>query len=220
MAPLRRVDDSHDDESVLGPTQVTAVATRKRKSADRDKDSDVEMEETAASKRRTIGTGVTQQTSESYVEPNLESFEAHSVQQSQAQRAGVAHTRAPGTRGAAPGAPDKDTALLDALTQKEKEQSTATTTKGKNGKAPAVPIDKEFANMRIAQANEKEEASRRRAEEMRVWEECERNVDVRGNFMVIELVDLVRRNRGPAARSINPAWQGKPDFKKFKKVRD
>ncbi|KAF8609331.1 hypothetical protein BDV93DRAFT_140859 [Ceratobasidium sp. AG-I] len=212
-APLRAIDDSHDDESVLGPTVVEEVTTRKRKSADRDKDSDVEMAESAQPKRRTVGSGVTQQTSESYVEPNLES---QLPEQSQVHP-GIAHTRTPGVRGAVPGAPDKDTALLDALSQKEKEQPAATTSKSGKGKAAATPIDKEFANMRIAQANEQEEASRRRAEEMRVWEECERNVDVRGNFMVIELVDLVRRNRGHAVRSINPAWGGKPDFKKFKK---
>lgn len=212
------IDDGQEDESVLGPTQMPAAATRKRKSADRDQDNDVEMAESAQPKRRTVGSGVTQQTSESYVQPNLESQLPGQSQVSP----GVAHARTPGVRGAVPGAPDKDSALLDALAQKEKEkeQPTATTSKGGKGKAVVMPIDKEFANMKIAQADEKEDASRQRAEEMRVWEECERDVDVRGNFMVIELVDMVRRNRGHAVRSINPAWQGKPDFKKFKKVRE
>ncbi|KAG8697310.1 hypothetical protein FRC09_007947 [Ceratobasidium sp. 395] len=182
------------------------------------------MHEPTQSKRRIAGAETSGQTivpisgptaDHSYTEPNPES---QSSTHPQAHPPGVAHTRTPAARGAVPGAPDKDTALLDALARKESEvEPNATTSKGKSSK-PGAAIDKEFANMRIAQENEeKEAASRKRAEEMRIWEECERDVDVRGNFMVIELVDLVRRNRGVAARSINPAWEGKPDFKKFKK---
>ncbi|KAG8744892.1 hypothetical protein FRC10_009262 [Ceratobasidium sp. 414] len=223
---LSALDDTPEDGTTVGPTPAVAF-NRKRKPTDRDGDSDVEMAEPTQSKRRVMRAGVSEQASTSgtgpepdrpYTEPNLESNPSQSVTQSQPHPPGPAHTRAPGTRGAAPGAPDKDTTLLDALARKENEpEPGAATVKGKGGKSGAA-IDKEFANMRIAQENEeKEAASRRRAEEMRIWEECERDVDVRGNFMVIELVDLIRRNRGAAARSVNPAWEGKPDFKKFKK---
>ncbi|KAG8716101.1 hypothetical protein FRC11_009150 [Ceratobasidium sp. 423] len=197
---------------------VAVDETRKRKSADRDQDDDVDMEDATRVKRRVPASGISQKSSHSdQILPNMESnAESRTVTQSQLPPAGQAHTRPPGQRGAAPGAPDKDNALLDALAQTENDQAPAS--KGGKGKgAKTAPIDKEFSNMRITEEREREEASRRRAEEMRIWEECERDVNVRGNFMVVELVDLVRRNRGPPARSINPTWEGKPDFKKFKK---
>lgn len=221
------LDDVPGDGTATGPTPTIATS-RKRKPSDRGADSDVEMAEPTQSKRRVVTVEVSEQASgsgsgqgpnRSYVEPNLESNQSQSAQ-TQLHLPGIAHTREPGARGAAPGAPDKDAALLDALARKESEAEPVTTSSKSKGSKPSAAVDKEFANMRIAQENEeKEAASRRRAEEMRIWEECERDVDVRGNFMVIELVDLVRRNRGTAARSVNPAWEGKPDFKKFKKVR-
>ncbi|CAE6521239.1 unnamed protein product [Rhizoctonia solani] len=197
---------------------VAVDETRKRKSADRDQDDDVSMEDAMRVKRRVPASGISQKPSHSnQVLPNVESAaESRVATQSQLPPPGQAHTRPSGSRGAAPGAPDKDSALLDALAQTENDQVSASRA-GKGKGAKTAQIDKEFSNMRIAEEKEKEEASRRRAEEMRIWEECERDVNVRGNFMVVELVDLVRRNRGPPARSINPAWEGKPDFKKFKK---
>ncbi|CUA76782.1 putative protein ORF22 [Ictalurid herpesvirus 1 (strain Auburn)] [Rhizoctonia solani] len=197
---------------------VAADETRKRKSADRDQDDDdVNMEDTTRVKRRVPVSGISQKPSGSdEVLPNIEvDPESRAATQSQLPPPGQAHTRTSGPRGAIPGAPDKDSALLNALAQTENEQASGSKS-GKGKAAKPAPIDKEFSNMRIAE-KEKEEASCRRAEEMRIWEECERDINVRGNFMVVELVELVRRNRGPPARSINPAWEGKPDFKKFKK---
>ncbi|CAE6457449.1 unnamed protein product [Rhizoctonia solani] len=197
---------------------ATVDETRKRKSADRDQDDDASMEDVTRVKRRVPASGISHKPSHSDgVLPNMESDqESRTEMQSQLPPPGQAHTRPPGPRGAVPGAPDKDSALLDALAQTEREQASAPKNgKGKNAKVAS--IDKEFSNMRVAEEQEKEEASRRRAEELRIWEECEKDVNVRGNFMVVELVDLVRRHRGPPARSINPAWEGKPDFKKFKK---
>ncbi|CAE6407763.1 unnamed protein product [Rhizoctonia solani] len=197
---------------------IAVDETRKRKSADRDQDDDVSMEDATRVKRRVPASGISQKPSHSDgALPNAEPDpESRAVTQSQLPPPGQAHTRASGPRGAIPGAPDKDGALLNALAQTENEQASGS--KSEKGKAmKTAPIDKEFSNMRIAEEKEKEEASRRRAEEMRIWEECERDVNVRGNFMVVELLELVRRNRGPPVRSINPAWEGKPDFKKFKK---
>ncbi|CEL57786.1 titin [Rhizoctonia solani AG-1 IB] len=191
--------------------------TRKRKSADRDEEDDANMEDVTRAKRRVPASGISQKPDQlSQSAPSWEPNPGLQVTvQSQTLPASQAHTRASGSRGAAPGAPDKDNALLHALAQTENE-AISTLKTGKPKGAKTAPIDQEFSNMRIVEEKE-EEASRRRAEEMRVWEECERDVNVRGNFMVVELVNLVRRNRGPPVRSINPAWEGKPDFKKFKK---
>lgn len=214
-----------ENSAALAPPTALAASdsTRKRKSADRDEDGDVDMEEATRPKRRVTSATMSQQPESgqnpSYTEPNLESSQSQSPTQPRTLASSQAHTRSAGARGAAPGAPDKDNALLDALAQhaQQDQASTSKDAKSKNKAGKGAAVDKEFSNMRIAEANDKEEASRRRAEEMRIWEECERDINVRGNFMVVELVDLVRRNRGPAARSVNPAWEGKPDFKKFKK---
>ncbi|QRV76500.1 hypothetical protein RhiJN_04515 [Ceratobasidium sp. AG-Ba] len=217
-------DNTHGDNVPADPT--TTTSGRKRKPADRDEGSDIEMAGPTQSKRREVAaesheptaSGSDRGPGHSHTQPNVGSNQSQPPAQSQSHLPGVTHTRAPGTRGAAPGAPDKDRALLDALANKDGDTNSAATSNKDESKKSSAAIDKEFANMRIAQENEeKEAASRKRAEEMRIWEECERDVDVRGNFMVIELVDLVRRNRGAAARSVNPAWQGRPDFKKFKK---
>ncbi|CAE6399517.1 unnamed protein product [Rhizoctonia solani] len=192
--------------------------TRKRKSADRDEDDDVNMEDITRVKRRVPASGISQK--HNHLDQDVPNRDLSSGSQAttkfQLPPASQAHTRASGSRGAAPGAPDKDSALLHALTQTENETTSAPKTEKIKG-AKIAPIDQDFSNMRIAEEEKKEQASRRRAEEMRIWEECERDVNVRGNFMVVELVNLVRRNRGPPVRSINPAWEGKPDFKKFKK---
>ncbi|ELU41750.1 hypothetical protein AG1IA_04222 [Rhizoctonia solani AG-1 IA] len=194
---------------------VSADDTKKRKSADRD---DVDMEDVTRVKRRVLASGISQQYS--HLDQNTTTSEPDPGSQVATKphllSTGQAHTRSSVSRGAAPGAPDKDGALLRALAQTENE-AIAVSRDGKLKGTKNAPIDQDFANMRIAEEKDKEEASRRRAEEMRIWEECERDVNVRGNFMVVEFVDLVRRNRGPPARSINPAWDGKPDFKKFKK---
>ncbi|QRW19254.1 hypothetical protein RhiXN_00660 [Rhizoctonia solani] len=194
---------------------VSADDTKKRKSADRD---DVDVEDVTRVKRRVLASGISQQYS--HLDQNTTTSEPDPGSQVATKphllSTGQAHTRSSGSRGAAPGAPDKDGALLRALAQTENE-AIAVSRDGKLKGTKNAPIDQDFANMRIAEEKDKEEASRRRAEEMRIWEECERDVNVRGNFMVVEFVDLVRRNRGPPARSINPAWDGKPDFKKFKK---
>ncbi|KAJ1311369.1 hypothetical protein OPQ81_009862 [Rhizoctonia solani] len=211
--------------SAASPSQplqppTTTDESRKRKSADRDQDDDLNMEDATRVKRRVLASRISQKPGHldqvfSSAQSNLESQAAI---QSQLPSTGRAHTRAPGPRGAVPGAPDRDNTLLHALAQTESEPDSATKgAKSKGAKTASGPIDKEFSGMRIAENKEKEDSSCRRAEEMRIWEECERDVNVRGNFMVVELVDLVRRNRGPPARSINPAWEGKPDFKKFKK---
>lgn len=215
-----------ENSAALAPTTTLAAtgSSRKRKSSDRDQDGDADMEDATRPKRRVTSTSMSQQPDSgqnpSYTEPNLESSQSQSPTQPRILASSQAHTRSAGPRGAAPGAPDKDSALLDALAQHAKEDQgpSSKDAKSKNKGGKGATVDKEFSNMRIAEANDKEEASRRRAEEMRVWEECEHDINVRGNFMVVELVDLVRRNRGPATRSINPAWEGKPDFKKFKKV--
>lgn len=105
--------------------------------------------------------------------------------------------------------PDKDDAFLKAV---------AST---KRGKKSEDTFDREFNNLRIS----KPDLERAREdEEWKVLEEFGDDGDVRGNFMVVvdcpvfreagTNTDHMRRGEGRVE------WVGRPDFKKFKKVRD
>lgn len=108
-------------------------------------------------------------------------------------------------RGALPNQPDKDPKFLEVL---------ASTSKKSRGKKVDDTFDREFNQLRISALEQ------RREEEAAVWEKFEKDMDIRGNFMVIEVVDLFRKDGGRRTRA-PPAENeaGVPNFKKFKKVR-
>ena len=106
--------------------------------------------------------------------------------------------------GAAPGQPDTDVAFLKAL---------AST---KRGKKSEDAFDREFNQLRISKPNLQESG---REEDWAVLAEFGEDQNVRGNFMVIMEVETRLRGytleRGNVARA---EWQGRPNFKKFKRV--
>lgn len=118
----------------------------------------------------------------------------------------------PKAPGAAPGKPDTDAAFLKAL---------AST---KRGKKTEDAFDRDFNKLKISKPNPDQDVDderEREEQELKVlatFGDEERNV--RGNFMnVIEIDvwkggDKGRENN----RRRNEEWEGKPNFKKFKKV--
>ena len=105
------------------------------------------------------------------------------------------------------GEPDKDAAFLKAV---------AST---KRGKKAEDTFDREFNNLRIS----KPDLEREREDEVwKVLEEFGDDGDVRGNFMVVEEISLFREPGSNAHLRRGEGrleWQGRPDFKKFKRVR-
>jgi hypothetical protein len=101
----------------------------------------------------------------------------------------------------------------------------------KKGRRKEDAFDREFNNLRITMpkneplippgkdaAREILERERLRAEEMKIWDEIGKDMDIRGNFMVvIETDDILRKDGG--RREAHVIDNGKPNFKKFKKVR-
>ena len=102
----------------------------------------------------------------------------------------------------------------------------------KRGKKKEDIFDREFNNLRITvpknapivavgkdAALEILERERARAEEMEAWDSMGKDMDIRGNFMVvIESDDILRKDGG--RREAAPIQDnGVPNFKKFKKVR-
>lgn len=99
--------------------------------------------------------------------------------------------------------PDQEPQFLQALASRTK-------TKSKEDQ-----FDREFNRLRIAVPDKKAKVE----EELAVWNEVEHDPAVRGNFMVIEYCDLVRKDKGSKAAGKRPEWNGMTNFKKFKKVR-
>lgn len=112
------------------------------------------------------------------------------------------------TSGAPPGKPDTDVAFLKAI---------AST---KRGKKTEDNFDREFNKLKIS----KPELDRRDPEEeWGVLADFGDDSGLRGNFMVIVEMDVSHDKLCDASalseRLINRQWDGKPNFKKFKKVR-
>ncbi|CAA7263776.1 unnamed protein product [Cyclocybe aegerita] len=106
--------------------------------------------------------------------------------------------------GAAPGKPDTDAAFLKAI---------ASTKRGKKGEDD---FDREFNKLKISkpQLNKPAEPE----EEWAVLAEFGDDSGLRGNFMVVVEIDVYKKNPKDKENQVsNQAWNGKPNFKKFKK---
>lgn len=113
--------------------------------------------------------------------------------------------RASGKQGAPTGKPDTDAAFLKAI---------AST---KRGKKTEDDFDREFNKLKIAKpVLERHDPE----EEWAVLKDFGDDSNIRGNFMTIVDLDVFRKPNAPkSSTSMNPAWVGLPNFKKFKQVR-
>jgi hypothetical protein len=106
--------------------------------------------------------------------------------------------------GAPPGQPDKDAAFLKAI---------AST---KRGKKVEDEFDRDFNKLKISKPDLVREEPEK---EWAILEEFGDETNVRGNFMVV--VEMPVFNNGDRVRRKHDGaveWQGKPNFKRFKKV--
>ncbi|KAL1943772.1 hypothetical protein VTO73DRAFT_4217 [Trametes versicolor] len=111
--------------------------------------------------------------------------------------------------GAPPGEPDKDAAFLKAVASK------------KRGKKTEDTFDREFNNLRISKP-ELDRAQEAESDRWGVLEEFGDDGDVRGNFMVVMEMPIFREGGNGAGDHLRRGdgrleWQGRPDFKKFKR---
>lgn len=112
--------------------------------------------------------------------------------------------------GAPPGEPDKDAAFLKAVASK------------KRGKKTEDTFDREFNNLRISKP-ELDRAQEMESDKWGVLEEFGDDGDVRGNFMVVMEMPIFREGGNGAGDHLRRGdgrleWQGRPDFKKFKRA--
>jgi hypothetical protein len=116
----------------------------------------------------------------------------------------------PQRRGAVASGVDTAPEFLQALASKKK------------GKRKEDAFDREFNNLRITVPRHGAvpdlEQERARAEEMEVWDEISKDMNIIGNFMVIiETDDILRKDGGRREAAPLPDT-GVPNFKHFKKV--
>lgn len=113
-------------------------------------------------------------------------------------------------RGAAANGTDTAPEFLQALASKKK------------GKRKEDAFDREFNNLRITKPRngvaEDLEQERARVEEMEVWDEIAKDMNITGNFMVIIESDDILRKDGGRKESAPIPDAGVPNFKRFKKV--
>ena len=110
--------------------------------------------------------------------------------------------------GALPGKPDTDPTFLKAI---------AST---KRGKKTEDAFDREFNKLKISKPELDQQQDPE--EEWGVLAEFGDDSGLRGNFMVVIEMDVYRQdgagNDVLAQKAVNDSWDGKPNFKKFKKV--
>jgi len=110
--------------------------------------------------------------------------------------------------GALPGKPDTDPTFLKAI---------AST---KRGKKTEDAFDREFNKLKISKPELDQQQDPE--EEWGVLAEFGDDSGLRGNFMVVVEMDVYRKdgagNEVLAQKVVNDSWDGKPNFKKFKKV--
>jgi len=109
--------------------------------------------------------------------------------------------------GAPVGKPDTDAAFLKAI---------AST---KRGKKTEDAFDREFNNLKISKPELVDNPDPE--QEWAVLAEFGDDSGLRGNFMTVVEMDLYKKDDDPAQqRTVNHSWDGKPNFKKFKKATD
>lgn len=207
LAVLEEEEESMPGTSVPAETQAKSQG-RKRKAAG--EDIDMDEDETRPAKRRAEGAE-----SETQAAPVQEGASTRKRASSKAPSSKVftsasnksqAATQKPA--GAAPDELDKDEAFLKAV---------AST---KRGKKHEDEFDREFNNLRISKPDlQREEVEK----EWAVLEDFGEEGDMRGNFMVVVEMEVFKKE-GTSRDAVRTTggrldWEGRPNFKKFKKVK-
>lgn len=210
LAVVTEEEEESASRSAATVSQRTSTQTLKRKTRSQDEDGDVEMVSAESgmpkTKKRAVEdvNAVASAKPESSAKPTSTSA-SKTASKSASKPASFTQSTKDSTQSHGSGEPDKDEAFLKAVATK------------KRGKNVDDTFDREFNNLRISKPEVEVDNQRK---EWSVLEEFGDDGDLRGNFMVIVEIDVKtggeRTMRGGESRL---DWEGKPDFKKFKKVR-
>ncbi|EKM57885.1 uncharacterized protein PHACADRAFT_206756 [Phanerochaete carnosa HHB-10118-sp] len=211
QARARELASVPEEEEVGAEASASSGMREPQKRKARDEDEDVEMQDTddarPVKRRGASGEPATAPPQASSSKPA-----APTIFTNAANKPASSGQKPPSTgqksHGAAAGKPDTDEAFLKAV---------AST---KRGKKHEDDFDREFNKLRIS----KPEVQRVDPEEQwKVLDDFGDDNDVRGNFMVVVEMDLIRKDRREGRSGIvtdgsgRRDWEGRPNFKKFKK---
>ncbi|KAG8932853.1 hypothetical protein FRC02_000464 [Tulasnella sp. 418] len=103
-------------------------------------------------------------------------------------------------------APDTEPAFLQAMASRTKS------------KRKEDDFDREFNQLRIAVPEKQDyDLEEQRRRELEAWSSLDLDVNIRGNFMVVEYRDLIRKDQRRRNEPAKTYGQDVPNFKKFKK---
>ncbi|TCD62281.1 hypothetical protein EIP91_007100 [Steccherinum ochraceum] len=199
-------EESGTSMPIESESQASRSGTRKQKRKAVDEDVEMDDEENPRHKRRTEGP----EEPMAVEKPAEKAAATESVEKPKSKALGktkVTVGKAEKSQGASGGKVDKDDAFLKAV---------AST---KRGKKKEDEFDREFNNLRISKPDLKRDEA---AHEWAVVEQFGDDENIRGNFMVVVEMEVFRKEprkdqsvyrRGEGRMD----WEGKPDFKKFKK---
>lgn len=201
LAPLPEEEEESMTTSVPGTSIDKQIQGTKRKSQAVDEDVQMEDRTEPRAKKRAVENvnAVEKSTSQAGTSRTASKPSSKTSKQAELQKKLV-------KSGAAPGRPDTDEAFLKAV---------AST---KRGKKTEDTFDREFNNLKISKPDLEKDQERK---EWAVLDDFGDDGDARGNFMVILEMDVpVRKNETQALDRGGGRldWEGRPDFKKFKKV--
>ena len=233
QARLEAVPEEEEEQSGMARSQADVVtgsqsqsggpASRLKRKADEDGDVQMEEAERPKVKRRAVQglraveeTPASQEEAQSQTQTQTQAkptkpvskvFDSRTVAEPEQAEKPEKIKKPASKAGAAPGKPDKDEAFLKAV---------AST---KRGKKHEDRFDREFNNLKISKPDLRKEEVEKQWD---VLEEFGDDGDVRGNFMVVVEMEIPdKQSRGTRRYGEGRMeWEGRPDFKKFKKVCD
>ena len=206
-AVMEEAEESTQQTGTGGTSSKSQTRSAKRKSREEDEDVELEDDKQPRMKRlRPEADEAPPMTLAPAVKPSSTVVTRVNMAQSQV----YVKPKPPSKKtqpGKLPGEPDKDAAFLKAV---------AST---KRGKKAEDTFDREFNNLKISKPDLERDAEQ---DEWKVLEDFGDDESVRGNFMVVVEMPLFREERA-AGHYLRRGegrleWQGRPDFKKFRRV--
>ncbi|KZT01646.1 uncharacterized protein LAESUDRAFT_815725 [Laetiporus sulphureus 93-53] len=200
LATLAEEEEEGSMNTAGGSTELPFTQNQHLKRKPLNVDEDVEMagDTQSRAKRRAVE-------GQNAVQPSTDRSAAESSARSASKPPSTVVNFNKKVSGAAPDKPDIDQAFLKAV---------AST---KRGKKTEDDFDKEFNNLRISKPDLQQDRQR---DEWAVLDDFGDDGDMRGNFMVIAEYDAFKKDKEQPVLRVNGQrmdWEGRPDFKKFKK---
>lgn len=206
---LDALREEEEEESVRQTQGGTVAAARGKKRGIEDVDGDTEMGDDAAKKQamddNRVDGGQLFTPNGVPIPANPNSKKPETANGKDKDEASKKKDKA---KGAPVGEPDKDAAFLKAVASTKK------------GKKHEDDFDREFNKLKISKpvVLKEVEVDTAPEDQWKVLEDFGDDNGVRGNFMTICEMPVFRERGNRKEREMNPEWQGKPNFKKFKKV--